>query len=59
MQFLKLGIAIALFVTSATFQEQIINTNTGTEVSWSVTVTSTKAVASQRLQEMADTHYLY
>lgn len=52
MNILKITIAIALFVTSVNFQEQIISTNNGMEVSWSISVTHNQALAKQ-LQEAA------
>jgi hypothetical protein len=46
MSFIKLSMAIALFVTSITFQEHIMTNGSHAEVSWSATVSSNQVFAN-------------
>ena len=52
MSLIKFTLAVALFVTSVTFQETILVTQNGTVASWDVTITSNQVLANQAAQEM-------
>jgi type 1 fimbria pilin len=45
MKFLKFTLALAMFVTSVTFQETVIMTKDGVASTWGATVSSNQAFA--------------
>jgi hypothetical protein len=54
MSLIKLSMALALFFTSITFQEQIFTNGSLAEVSWSSTISTNQALANQHYQEHAN-----
>ena len=56
MKIAKFFIALALFVTSVTFQEQVIMTKNGIDVSWDVTVST--QVSHAAMEAMANENLL-
>ncbi len=56
MRFAKFAIALALFVTSVSFQEQVLMTKNGIDVTWKTSITTSQSFALQQEAAFESSH---